>query len=154
MNWEKQHLETIPDIHIRGMVSVMYTSYHFNKLMNTILKPYDVSHEQFEVLKILETQYPASFHLKEIQERLVNQTANTTRLVEKLRKKDLVESKQNPENRRQLNIHITEKGLKLLQEIKVPLEKNKNNFNNAISEEEAKQLIKILSKVQTVCVEK
>ena len=85
--------------------------------IQVVLKPYDLSIEQFNVLRILRGQKGNPLNLQDIQERMVNKMSNTTRLVDKLISKDLVERSICENNRRKVDIGITSKGLKLLKEI-------------------------------------
>ena len=75
-----------------AILEILKSGYWYDKKVQTVLRPFGISHEQFNVLRILEHNHPRSFSLKEIQSRLMNQTANTTRLVEKLKLKKLVNS--------------------------------------------------------------
>jgi len=85
--------------------------------MTEALKPYDVSLQQFNVLRILRGQKGTPANLSTIQERMVSKMSNTTRLVDKLIRKELVVRVTCPTNRRKVDISITPAGLKLLEEI-------------------------------------
>ena len=154
MNWKQLFLAPLPDIQIKSVISIFYTNYHYDKLLSNTLKPYGISYEQFNILKILEDVHPKTYTLKEVQMRVINQTANTTRLVEKLRVKGYLDSSRDVKNRRQMNILITPEGLDLLSEINHPFEKIRSQLSEALTNEEAEKLIELLDKVQGVCVEK
>lgn len=154
MNWKQLFLDPLPDARIKGVISIFYTNYHYDKLLTNTLKPFGISYEQFNILKVLEDIHPKTHTLKEVQVRLINQTANTTRLVEKLRLKEHLDSSRDLKNRRQMNIAITPKGLALLSEINEPFEKIRTGLSKALTNKEAEKLIELLEKVQEVCVEK
>jgi len=98
-------------------INIIYTSNWVNELMTEALKPYDVSLQQFNVLRILRGQKGTPANLSTIQERMVSKMSNTTRLVDKLIRKELVVRVTCPTNRRKVDISITPSGLKLLEEI-------------------------------------
>ncbi|HAA11678.1 MAG TPA: MarR family transcriptional regulator [Cytophagales bacterium] len=152
MNWKELFLDPLPDAHVKSVISLFYTNYHYDKLLANTLKPFGISYEQFNILKVLQDHHPKAYTLKEVQMRLINQTANTTRLVEKLRLKGLLLTERDSHNRRLMNISITDKGLKLLVEIEKPLEGIRTSLRNDLSVEEAKTLTALLEKVQKVCV--
>lgn len=134
------------DIQMKGVISIIYTAHWYDKLMQKILKPYDISHEQLSVLRALQLSEDGPMCLKQIQERLVNNTTNTTRLVEKLRQKGLLDRKEDEQNRRMVRINITEKGLKLLDEIRQDALKINQGISKTINDEEAATLCTLLDK--------
>lgn len=81
------------------------------------LKQYALSVEQYNVLLILNNLDGEPANLSTIQEGMTSKMSNTTRLVEKLRLKGLLTREQSQENRRKVEIRITEKGILLLNEI-------------------------------------
>ena len=114
---------------------------------NSILKPFDISKEQFNVLRILKGQKNKPISLHSVSERMISQSSNATRLVEKLRVKGLVNRNQCPSDRRQVDIMITEKGVKLLETVN-PLVLEDGNRMRSLSEKEAQQLNELLEKMR------
>lgn len=148
--WEELCLPAIKDIHLRAILELQYAHYHHNRMIEVALKPFELSPEQFNTLKVLQSQHPRSLSLKEVQMQLANQTKNTTRLVDKLTKSGYVSSKINPENKRQLCINVTQKGLTILHEIEEPFADILNKVKSSISKEEAQTLSTILAKIYAV----
>ena len=103
----------------RATLSIIFTAGWFSEKFHTLLKPYGISEQQYNVLRILRGQNGKSANLFMIQERMIHKMSNATRLVEKLRLKDLVNREICEENRRMINVDITEKGLRVLEEIDV-----------------------------------
>jgi DNA-binding MarR family transcriptional regulator len=126
--------ETHKNHHLIAILEVLKTGYWYDKKVQSVLKPFGISHEQFNVLQILHHHHPRHFSLKEIQSRLMNKTPNTTRLVEKLRQKGYIESAYSTSNRRTLEISITEAGQELLKKIKKPLSSLGAKINIALSD--------------------
>lgn len=111
-----------------------------------ILKPYDLSSEQYNVLRILRGQKGQPANMSCIQERMVARTSNTTRLVDKLLAKDLVIRKICPVNRRKMEITITQKGLDLLSALDPIVIEHENYFAQKLSIEELEQFNYLLEK--------
>jgi DNA-binding MarR family transcriptional regulator len=98
-------------------VNIIFTYYWLVDRMKEALKPYDISMQQYNVLRILRGQgnNPASINL--VKERMLDRSSDASRLVERLRVKGLVERVICPSDRRAVDIRISEKGLNLLKKI-------------------------------------
>lgn len=131
----------------KAMLNIRFTGSWLHIHTTRLLKPYGISEEQFNVLRILKGQYPTPSSLQLIAERMLNRMSNTTRLVEKLRQQALVTRTTCPKNRRKVDILITEKGLKLLREIQPLVDDQAEQMGN-ISIEEAEELNRILDKLR------
>ncbi|TVZ15132.1 MarR family winged helix-turn-helix transcriptional regulator [Maribacter sp. MAR_2009_72] len=88
-----------------------------DEIIATTLKPYEISIQQYNVLSILRGQKGNPANLSTINERMVTKMSNTTRLVDKLIMKGFVKRRVCKENRRKVEILITETGLNILTEI-------------------------------------
>lgn len=144
--WNELCLPDIEDSHIKSILELQYANYQYVRWVENILKPFNISNEQFNVMKVLQAEFPNMMNLKEIQIRLPNQTKNTTRLVDKLKQKGFLSSEINPENKRQLQIVITAEGLRVLEGIQIPFSNFVGKLKNALTLEESKQLSLLLSK--------
>ena len=105
------------------------------------LHPYGLSIQQFNVLRILRgcQEKPAS--LQYITSRMIHKTSNTTRIVDRLLQKKLVDRKPCAENRRMVEINITKAGLKLLTNIDPEIDKKENEVASRLSEKELTALL-------------
>ena len=105
------------------------------------LHPFGLSIQQFNVLRILRgcKQKPAS--LQYITSRMIHKTSNTTRIVDRLLEKKLVERKPCAENRRMVEINITKGGLKVLTTIDPVIDKKENEVASRLSEKELATLL-------------
>jgi len=128
-------------------INILFTSSWISLMSNHLLKNYQISTEQFNVLRILRGQYPNNCSIQTILERMIDRSSNASRIVEKLRLKALVTRKECEQDRRLVDVLITTKGLDLLAEIDVSLEKWEETFRN-ITQEEAKELNRILDKLR------
>ena len=136
---------TIP-LSKKTVLNIIYTQNAVSDKFNEVLKPFDISAEQFNVLRILRGQKGCPANMCIIQERMIAKTSNTTRLVDKLLLKNLVTRNVCPENRRKIEVLITEKGLKLLTELDPKIIENEDYFCSNLSIEELEQLNFLLEK--------
>lgn len=133
---------------IKAALNIIFTANHLEEISRNMLKGYDISSEQYNVLRILRGQHPDSYALQDIRERMLNRWSNVSRLVEKLRKKKYLERRPLESNRRKVEIIITQKGLDFLKELEdLPLAKNL--YDKALTDTEAKQLSDLLDTFRT-----
>ena len=111
-----------------------------------ILKPYDLSGEQYNVLRILRGQKGKPANMSVIQERMISKNSNTTRLVDKLIIKELVIRNICPSNKRKMEITITKKGLEVLETLDPNVTEHENSLANKLTTEELEQLNYLLEK--------
>ncbi|HMI06339.1 MAG TPA: MarR family transcriptional regulator [Flavobacterium sp.] len=130
----------------KTVLNIMYTQNIIADKFNEVLKPFDISGEQFNVLRILRGQKGCPANMFLIQERMLAKTSNTTRLVDKLLLKELVTRDVCPENRRKMEVMITEKGLALLNELDPKVDEYEKLFASNMTEAELEQLISLLEK--------
>lgn len=129
------------------LVNIIYTSNWMNFEQQGLLKPYDLSSQQYNVLRILRGQYPNPITVNGIIERMLDKMSNASRLVDKLLLKGLVSRCDNANDRRACDIRITDKGNEVLEMI----DSQQNDWEMAlkkITEEEAETLSKLLDKLR------
>ena len=137
-----------PDAHTEAVLNLHFTSHWLYRVFQEQLKEFDISNEQYNVLRILRGNRGGKYNLWEVQERMLNRTANATRLVEKLRKRGLVSRQPNEEDRRRVDIAITQEGLSLLVEMDQPTEEMNRRTVEALSSEEALTLTRLLERLR------
>ena len=130
-----------------SILSILKTSLRINKKLNDVFKKYEISEQQFNILRILRGQRGKPSSLKTIQKRMVHLMSNTTRLVDKLILKDFVSREICKHNRRKIDIFITDKGLIFLDEINPIIDKSEELMTANLSEEEKNILTKLLNKI-------
>lgn len=127
----------------RIILNVLYTQNIIAEKFNEVLKPYDLSSEQYNVLRILRGQNGNPANMFVIQERMIAKTSNTTRLVDKLLLKEFVTRKVCPDNRRKIEVAITQKGLDVLTQLEPKVIAHENHFAKNLNTEEL-ELLNIL----------
>ncbi|MBA6154010.1 MarR family transcriptional regulator [Gelidibacter gilvus] len=131
--------------------TVLNISYTANVIRDGILnslKPFDISIEQFNVLRILRGQKGKATNLQDIQRRMVSKMSNTTRLVDKLISKGYVERFICEKNRRKVEIFITAHGLNFLEEIDPLVAETEANMTSPLTQDELKTLNNLLTKLR------
>ena len=134
--------------HDRALLSIIFTGAWLTGRFNRFLKPFGLSEQQFNVLRILRGQKGKPANLFLVQERMVHRMSNATRLVEKLRQKGLVERVVCEENRRKVEITITNKGRKLLSRIDEAHREYAGELGTGLTKKEAGLLGDLLEKVR------
>lgn len=132
------------------ILNIMYTHSLIGEKFAEVLKPYDLSSEQYNVLRILRGQKGNPANMCVIQERMIAKNSNTTRLIDKLLLKDLVTREVCPGNRRKIEVQITPKGLELLSELDPKVIEHEKLFSNNLTQEELSQLNHLLEKFRTL----
>jgi DNA-binding MarR family transcriptional regulator len=130
------------------VLNIIYTQNDIHERFLEILKPYDLSSEQYNVLRILRGQKGNPANMCVIQERMLAKTSNTTRLVDKLLLKDLVTRTVCKENRRKIEVLITKNGLSVLTELDPKVIEYENKIVQNLSNLELEQLNFLLEKIR------
>ncbi|WP_459213013.1 MarR family winged helix-turn-helix transcriptional regulator [Aquimarina rhabdastrellae] len=123
----------------------------YNKVTDTVaetLKEFDLTLPQFNILRILRGQKGAPVTLATIHQQMISRMSNTTRLVDKLLTKQLVNRQICPHNRRKVDITITALGLDLLAKIDPIIYKTDQKLMSDLSHEEMIQLNELLNKIR------
>jgi DNA-binding MarR family transcriptional regulator len=128
-------------------VNIIYTANWLTHHHAKQCKEHDITPEQFNILRILRGQHPKPATVNLLIERMLNKMSNASRLVEKLRKKGLVERLINKIDRRACDVRITKLGLHLLTELD-KAEKEWDKLFSHLSVTEARQVSGILDKLR------
>ena len=138
-----------PNIYVKTDVNLLYTNGWLQTNMTRFFKQYGLSIQQYNVLRILRGQHPKPVMLNQITARMIDKMSNATRLVEKLKQKELVTRELNEKSRRQVDICITDAGLTILSKIDIEMNAQLPPAHYAnISIKELEQLNFILDKIR------
>ena len=128
-----------------AIISILQASAFISDVLLKGLKPHDISEQQFNVLRILRGQKGIAANLSTVQERMVHKMSNTTRLIDKLIQKKLVKRNVCIENRRKIELFITEDGLDFLKKIDPITDEIEKKILSNISSKDLNSLISILN---------
>lgn len=130
----------------RVMLNILYTSNWMSERIKSILDTEGITMQQFNILRIIRgAGKPLS--LIQIKERLLDKMSDTSRVVDRLIIKDLVEKTHSESDKRLLEITLTEKGNKILQKVDTR-ETEMDDIVGNITEEESVELCRILDKLR------
>jgi len=130
----------------RTIIHFMLVNNKINEGISNAFKPYDISLQQFNVLRILRGQKGRPANLSTLNERMVTKMSNTTRLVDKLILKGFVNRIVCPSNRRKVEINITSAGKKVLKKMDSAMNKAEKSIFENISKKELEQLNRLFDK--------
>lgn len=128
-------------------VNIYYTHFWVQEHLRKQLKPYNISLQQYNILRILRGQLPKPASINLLKERMLDKSSDTSRLIERLRLKGLVKRAVSAHDRRSVDIVITQKGLDILSAI-ANAESTLDDAMRNISEEKARLLNELLDEVR------
>ncbi|GJQ63017.1 MAG: MarR family transcriptional regulator [Melioribacteraceae bacterium] len=128
-------------------VNIIYTHGWLMQIHSEVFKGYGITVQQYNILRILRGQNPEPVTVNELKERMLDKMSDVSRLVERLRVKELVERKICPDDRRRAEVTITKKGLDLLGDLDSREEIITASLSS-ISENEAKKVNDLLDKMR------
>lgn len=131
----------------KAVINIFYTNNWLQSMQVEIFKPFDLTLQQYNVLRILRGQYPNPITVIAIIERMLDKMSNASRLVDKLLAKELVIRRLCPHDRRAVDVIITEKGLDLLDELDA-LQNQWEDKLHGLTENEALKLSELLDKMR------
>ena len=132
----------------KTVLNITYSSIWMKDEISSVLKPFEISIEQFNVLRILRGQKGNPYNLQDIQDRMISKMSNTTRLVDKLILKGYVERFTCKKNRRKVEIFITQEGLNILKEIDPIIDITESELSSNLSDHELETLNTLLTKLR------
>ena len=128
----------------KASVNLIYTYNWLQEQVKTFLKGYGLTYQQFNVLRILRGAHPTPISTATIRERMLDKMSDTSRIVDRLCQKDLVVRKPCKQDKRLVDVTISDRGLKILEKI----DNNSTELDGflKLSEKEAVQLNSLLDK--------
>jgi len=133
--------------HQKLAINLTYTYHWLSYKSEQHFKNADITIQQFNVLRILRGQYPEPCNLKLVRERMLDRMSDASRIVDKLKTKGLLSRRECPDDRRNVDLIITDKGLELLKSLDFIDEEAKKIFRH-LSLAEVKQLNALLDKLR------
>jgi len=137
------------ELSTKTIINVLYTSRFIEERITSLLKQFDLTNQQFNVLRILRGQKGKPANLSTLQERMIDKSSNTTRLVDKLLNKGMVERHVCEQNRRKVEIFITKDGQQLLKNLDPKIENINKNLIKNLSSTQLKELNELLDTLRT-----
>ena len=131
----------------KALLNIQFTGNWLFSLQNKFFAQFDLTSQQYNVLRILRGHAPEPITSASIQSRMLDKNSNVTRLLDKLINKNLATSERNSNNKRKVDILITDDGLELLSKIDKELS-SQEAIIKKLTEDEAVQLNVLLEKLR------
>jgi len=131
----------------RASVNILFTYGWMMEKIKEILEPADITPQQFNILRILRGSHPKPLSTLQIRERMLDKMSDTSRIVDRMIAKGLVNKAISRKDRRLVDIIISPKGLKLIRKLD-SRQRELDEILKNISAKEAATLSKILDKVR------
>lgn len=135
------------DVH-KASLNILYTAWWLKTVLSRELKEYGLTHEQYNVMRILKGKHPEQMCVRDIASRMIEKNSNVPRIIDRLVAKKLVKRATSEVDRRETVISLTQSGLSLL-------DNSTTSINHAMEEQvsigqqEAQALNQLLEKVRT-----
>lgn len=131
----------------KAFINIIYTNNWLQQRVRDILKNEDLTNQQFNVLRILRGAYPDPISTLQIRNRMLDKMSDSSRIVDRLVKKGLAEKKPCADDKRLVDVIITDQGLQTLANIDEK-ESHIDDSLGSLSVEEAEELSRLLDKVR------
>ncbi len=133
--------------HQRALLNILFTASWLDCYLQRCLRPFGITHPQYNILRILNGSYPKGLSVLDIKGRMIDRSSNVSRLVEKLHKNNYVERTVHPRDRRITLVTISMAGKNLLERIQESgFTDPKQMPGKHLSELEARELAELLDK--------
>lgn len=131
----------------KALVNILFTYGWELERIKKIVESENITHQQYNILRILRGSYPNPISTLQIRERMLDKMSDTSRMVDRLIVKRLAVKTISRKDRRLVDVIISEEGLDLLKRIEARVDIVSEIMSN-VSEEEAEQLSSLLDKVR------
>jgi DNA-binding MarR family transcriptional regulator len=129
-------------------LNFIYTHNIFKEQQKIFFKPYDITSQQYNVLRILRGTHPKPYTTSQVRDRMLDKMSDASRIVERLVKKGLVNRTITKADKRLVDVVISDKGLDLLTRIDKPLNVQMTNYFGKFTGEEREVFSKLLDKMR------
>ncbi|MEM7549147.1 MAG: MarR family transcriptional regulator [Bacteroidota bacterium] len=130
----------------RLRVNLIYSAHWLNGKICDFLMPFDITQQQFNILRILRGVHPKALSTLQLRDKMIINKSDTSRLVERLQSKNLVKKKPCKKDKRLVDVSITRSGLELLDQIDEDIFKLDHILN--IDERQARSMNRLLNKMR------
>ncbi len=135
------------DNYHKVIINIAYTEGWLSNLIRPHFEKYNLTNQQFNILRILRGQYPKPATVNLLKERMIDKMSDASRIVDRLVQKELVSRCTNVKDRRAVDVRISEKGLDILKQMDAEF-KIKDLLKSHLTVEEAETLSNLLDKLR------
>lgn len=134
-------------VHQKAMINLLFTYGWVIEKIRDFLSKEDITHQQFDILRILRGSHPKPLSTLQIRERMLDKMSDTSRIVDRLVGKGLVKKSTCSKDKRLVDVVITDKGQRLLKKLDAEADHISEIMGN-LSEKEAEMLNGLLEKMR------
>lgn len=134
------------EVHKAGL-NILYTAWWLKTEISRELKEFGLTHEQYNVLRILRGKHPQQMCVRDIASRMIEKNSNVPRIIDRLELKKWVDRSTSLEDKRETVIKLTVEGTKVLEQATVRLD-NLYNKSITVDDSEAALLNNLLERVR------
>ena len=145
---ELKQTKPFPNAAAEALLSVLRTASVLEHQMNETLKPYGITHTQYNVLRILRGAGDSGLCGREVGERMVSRVPDVSRLLDRMEEAELISRERDPGDRRHVTARITRKGLAMLEQVTPQLEAVGRARVGQVPTARLRQLIEVLNTVR------
>jgi DNA-binding MarR family transcriptional regulator len=131
----------------KAHINILFSAAWIRSKISQFLKQHGLTHEQFNVLRILRGQSPESICMMDVASRMLDRNSNVTRIADKLLQKNWAVRQKSETDKREVRISITDEGLALLKKVDILLQSQKVHQSN-LTNTEAQLLNALLDKMR------
>ena len=129
-------------------LNFIYTYNNFKEDQKIFFKPYDITPQQYNVLRILRGAFPKPYSTSQVRDRMLDKMSDASRIVERLVKKGLVNRTITKSDKRLVDVVISDKGMALLNRIDQPLDIEMQSTFTKFTKEERETFTNLLDKMR------
>jgi DNA-binding MarR family transcriptional regulator len=145
---ELKQSKPFPSVAAEALLSVLRTATVLEHQMTEALKPYGITHTQYNVLRILRGAGKSGLCGREVGERMVSRVPDVSRLLDRMEEAGLISRERDPDDRRHVTARITRKGLAMLGQATPHLEAVGRARLGQVPTGRLQQLIEVLNTVR------
>ena len=131
----------------KATINLLYTHSWLEHKLSKFFKQYDLTLQQYNVLRILKGQYPNPISTSDLRERMLDRMSDASRIVERLYKKNLVIRKVCQNDKRKVDIVLSVKGMEIIDRLEEVVD-HLDGFLSRLRPEEVQQLNSLLDKLR------
>lgn len=131
----------------KTILNILFTHNHLVSKMTDVFKTFDITRQQYNVLRILRGQFPHHCSVNLIRDRMLDKMSDASRLVSRLKAKGLILRQHGKDDKRSVEITISPAGLELLKRMEGPVTEL-DNITGTLTLQEARELNRLLDKLR------
>jgi len=133
----------------KAMINLFYTSKFFESQLDALFKPYGLRNQHYNVMRIILGKHPNKINPSYVKSVMIDKRRDLTRLVDKLVTMDLVCREQCMDNRRKVELSMTDKGLDLAKKIEQELNALFDRYKH-MSDQSYEEISALLDEMRTI----